>query len=115
MFDPRILSGSPLFFNKYTISIGRLCKLMSTSDINLIKRVNIPLPKFILKRQTAKLLEVVDLITGCRLTEFSDLVIACEIILDRTLDRNMTFFEFWKYYKEAVKKTSQELETIGKN
>lgn len=48
-----------LFHNKYTISIGRLSLLLDSQNINLVKRFNIPLPKFITVRAFNKFLREV--------------------------------------------------------
>jgi len=45
-----------IFHDKYTISIGRLAVLLDSQKYSLIKRVNIPLPKFILIKAYNKLM-----------------------------------------------------------
>jgi hypothetical protein len=48
-----------IFYNKYTISIGRLSILLDSQNINLVKRINIPLPKFFVVRAYNKFLHEV--------------------------------------------------------
>jgi len=45
-----------LFHNKYTISIGKLGVLLDSQNINLVKRINIPMPKFLLSRAYSNLI-----------------------------------------------------------
>lgn len=46
-----------MFHNRHTISIGRLAVLMDSRDLNLVKRFNIPLPKFMLKKAFNRLMK----------------------------------------------------------
>jgi hypothetical protein len=45
-----------LFHNRHTISIGRLAILMDSQNINLVKRVNIPVFKFMLAKAYNRLM-----------------------------------------------------------
>lgn len=48
-----------MFHNRHTISIGRLAILMDSKDLNLTKRINIPLPEYFLKKAYDRLMREV--------------------------------------------------------
>jgi hypothetical protein len=49
-----------MFHNRYTISIGQLAILMDSRDLKLVRRVKIPLPKYLLKKAFARLMHEVN-------------------------------------------------------
>jgi hypothetical protein len=48
-----------MFHNRYTISIGRLATLMDSRNLNLVKRFNMLVPKFMLEKPFRRLMKEV--------------------------------------------------------